>query len=470
MSKKAELTKNTVILFVGKLSTHLISFLLLPLYTFYLSPSGYGYVDLIVTYVSLVAPILTIQLEMASFRFLVDARNNKPKQVKIISNVLKIVLSIIVICFVVALIFSRFIKVDYFGLILLNVSVSMLFNLFLQFARGFGNNKSFAIASIISGLSMAAGAAILIAYLKLGVAGMLLSMAAANLLGLIYLFLSLKTYQYFDLRNFDKELNKELILYSAPLIPNGISWWIISVSDRAIVSIFVSVAANGIYAIANKYAAIFSSVFAIFNMSWTESVSLHIDSKDRDSFLSDTINASLKLFGSLAILLISFIPIVFSVLVNRQFAESYFYIPILIVAAFFNMLVSLYSAVYIAKKMTKQVANTSILAAVINIILNLVLIKFIGIYAAAISTLVSYFVMTLFRHYDIKKYVNVTYQKNLFVKLFGASLIVISLYYLNNIYLNIVNVIFAAAFTLFLNKSVLTKLINKVLSVEYFKK
>ena len=60
MNKKKELLKNTIIIFLGKACTQLISFLLLPLYTDYLSTADYGIVDLITTYVTLLVPIGTV--------------------------------------------------------------------------------------------------------------------------------------------------------------------------------------------------------------------------------------------------------------------------------------------------------------------------------------------------------------------------------------------------------------------------
>ena len=84
MSKKSELIKNTLILALGKVFTQLISFLLLPIYTIFLSPAEYGVVDLITTYMILSVPLITVQLEMAAFRFLVDARDNEYEKQRIL--------------------------------------------------------------------------------------------------------------------------------------------------------------------------------------------------------------------------------------------------------------------------------------------------------------------------------------------------------------------------------------------------
>ena len=86
MSKKKELAKNTIIILFGKICTQLISFLLLPLYTSYLITEDYGFVDLIMTYINLFVPIISLQLEAAVFRYLVDVRKDDTKTKEIITN------------------------------------------------------------------------------------------------------------------------------------------------------------------------------------------------------------------------------------------------------------------------------------------------------------------------------------------------------------------------------------------------
>ena len=84
--KKKQLLKNTLIIFFGKVSTQLISYFLLPLYTARLIKSEYGLVDIIQTYVTLFVPIITLELEMSVFRYLIDARGEEKDTKKLMSN------------------------------------------------------------------------------------------------------------------------------------------------------------------------------------------------------------------------------------------------------------------------------------------------------------------------------------------------------------------------------------------------
>lgn len=455
MNKKKELAKNTIIIFLGKVCTQLISFFLLPLYTGYLSTKQYGTVDLIQTYVRLLVPLITIELEMGVFRYLIDARGKEKDTKDVMSNNFTILFGSLFLFTVVYLIVTHFWKIDYRFLILLDVFICTITGNLLQVARGFGKTLDYSIACIITGAMTIVLNIILIVFCGMRVEGMVLSTALANGLGALYLFIRLKMYKYVKKDLVNVKLIKDMIKYAAPLVPNDISWWIVSVSDRSIISFVLGTAANGVYAISNKFPTLLSSVMGIFNMSWCESATLHIDSEDRDEFFSDICNTVVKLFTAIGVGLIACMPFIFPILVNSKYDEAFVYIPILVLGVVFNVAVSLYSSIYIAKKMTKQVAATSIIGAVINIVVNVLLIKVIGLYAAALSTMLAYFSMMIYRHFDLKKYLNIKYEKGLFIKTILIFTFAIILYYQRNMILNVVNLVVVCIYAFILNKDFL---------------
>lgn len=461
MKRYIELIKNTFILFIGKFSTQFISFLLLPLYTTYLTTSDYGLVDLVITYITLFVPIITIQQEMAVFRYLIDCRDDKQNIKKVINTSLHSINKLSIIFSILYLIIIPFIDIKFKYLILLNIIVTIYSNMLLQIARGLGKNTHYAISSFLTGIITLVSNILLIAVFNLGPKGMLISLALANFINIIYLVLALKLYKYISLKIKEKKLQKEMLKYSLPLVPNSISWWVINASDRTIISLVLGVAANGIYAIANKFGSIVSFFLSIFNMSWTESASLYIDDKDRDKYFSNIINATLTIISSLCLGIITCMPFIFPILIKETFKEAYLYIPILMIGALGNCLVSTYSAIYIAKKMTKQVAVTSLIAAIINIVINIVFIKYIGLYAASISTAIAYLSMAIYRHFDIRKYVKIKYQKNNLIGIISMFIISMILYYQNNFYLNIINLILVIIYVLIVNKKFILILKNQ---------
>ena len=197
MNKKKNLMKNTIIIFIGKLCTQLISFFLLPLYTSYLTTSDYGIVDLITTYVTLLVPLITMELEMSIFRFLVDARG-KDKDTKTLMSNNYYILSISLVLFsILYFIVCLFWKFDYQFIIWIDIVICLLSGNLLQVTRGFGRTLDFSISCIITGVMTIVSNLVLILGFNMGAPGMIISMAVANGLGALYLFIRLKLYKYF---------------------------------------------------------------------------------------------------------------------------------------------------------------------------------------------------------------------------------------------------------------------------------
>ena len=322
MNKKKELVKNTFIIFLGKFSTQFLTFFLLPLYTKFLDSSDYGTIDLIMTYVTLFVPIITIQYEMGTFRYLIDNRKNKTKQYEIIYNSLTFFLRLIVFCLMISIVISLFIDIKNFYLIIFCIISMMLSNLFMQIARGLGKNIDYSISCFFIGLMNIIFNIILIIPLKMGGTSILISSGISNLVGTLFLFVRLMLFKCIKREYKNKEVSRKILKYSWPLVPNTISWWLINASDRTIVTWLISSAANGIYSISTKFSAIISSILNIFNLSWTESASLHIDDDDRDEFFSGVNDQILRLMSSMCILLISFMPILFIIFINKKYIAA----------------------------------------------------------------------------------------------------------------------------------------------------
>lgn len=454
MNREKQLVKNTAIITIGKISTQLITFLLLPLYTSILSTEEYGIVDLLNTLVNFCLPIVTLQIEQAIFRYLIEARNQEKKEKEIITTSIFTVVLQIIIYVLIYCCFSMFINNDYKYFLLTNVIACIMSSIMLQIARGLGDNKRYAVGSFIIASLIIVFNVIFITLFRWGAYGMLLANLFSHLIGAIYLFIAEKIANKISYKLFDKDVLKKLLKYSIPLIPNAISWWILNASDRIIITYLISASATGILSLANKFPSVYMTAYNIFNMAWTESVALYIKDKDSEEYISKISNIIFNLFSSMALGIIAIIPFVFNIFINEKFKDSYYLIPILMVAAIFNMLIGLISVIYVAKKDTKAIAKTSFLTAIINIIIDLSLVNFIGVYAATISTLIAYMLMAIYRYYDVsKKYVKIKLNnKNLSVILI-IGIIVILAYYTNVLFINVISLIICIIGIIALNKN-----------------
>lgn len=454
-NKSKELVKNTAIISFGKMCTQMISFLLMPFYTAVLTTQEYGIVDLIVTYGQLLLPVFTLQMEQALFRFLIDSRNNEDRKEKVISDILSLTFFMAFILSGVFVIVSFLVRIQYTFYLLGNLWACLFITMFLQIARGLGNNKVFALGSFLSAAGQVLLNIVFVLGLKMGAGGMILAMIIAQLATSVFLAYQLKLSKYFHFRISEWGSLKAYISYSAPLIPNAISWWILNASDRSIILKFLGVGINGIYSAANKFSGIYTTLFNIFNLSWTESVALYLKGENAGKEYTKLQNKIIGLCITTAAGIIYIMPFAFDVLVNKKFADAYYQIPILVMGAFFSSMVGLGSAYYIADKKTAVIARTTIFGAICNISINLALITKVGLYAASISTVVAYFILFIVRTIHIKKAYGVSYN----IKLLASGVILMLLgygtYFIDKTFVYVVAFIVFCVYAFMVNWSVI---------------
>lgn len=453
MGRNKELAKNTIIIAVGKICTQFITFFLLPVYTHYLSTSEYGTVDMIITCTGLITPILSLQMERAVFRYLVDARNDRVKQDEIISTALCSVVPSILFVLALVPIVSWGFHLEHALLIGLIAISAIMSNIFLQIPRGLGKNVHYSIGSMIIGILNAVISIVATVFLHMGITGVLLANILAHSVGILYVTVAMRLYQQINISARSRRTLKELLRFSIPMIPNDISYWIISVSDRVLIYLLLGNAFNGIYATSVKFSTFLVSFYNIFNMSWMETVSVHGKDSDAGKYLSDTFNTIFKLFASICVVAIAILPFAFSIIIGADFAASYIYIPVLIFGAFLNIIVGMLSSLYIGFKKTKELAKTTALAAAINIIVNILLIHKLGIWAAVISTVAAYFTVAVYRIVDIQEIIKIKIRKTSILVISVMFFAVISLYYTDSFLLKIIGLTFAIISSLVSNVS-----------------
>lgn len=462
MSRQKDLARNTAILTVGKVCTQCISFFLLPLYTAILSAEDYGTFDLFVTYATLLLPLINWQLDQGLFRFMLDYRGNKDEQKKLFSTLLlsstvqNIIYVVLFICI------EPFLKIENAYFLLLYIVLQVYNALFLQFVRGLGYSIKYTIASFISASATTVLNVIALVFLRMGLQGLFVSTLIAQLLTLVYLVISSRSWEYFSLKNARIGTFKRVGTYSIPLIPNNLAWWVVNASDRTIISHFLGTAANGIYSVANKFPNVFINFYNILNLSWTETVSLHYNDEDRDEFLTDTMTSLVKLFVAACLGIVACMPFVFPIMVNAKYSAAYNQILILMYAMLFRVLVGLYSCVYVAQKNAKKIAYTSISAAIINITVNLLLINKIQVFAASLSTLIAFLSMFVVRYIDVNKAVHMRIKKPIAIGSILLSIMLVGTYYCNNKVIQFVALCITALYAVVTNMDLLKSGVNLV--------
>lgn len=461
-SRGRALAKNTVIIAVGKICTQFLNFFLLPLYTAILSKEEYGSVDLLNTYVSLLLPIVTLQVEQGVFRFLVDARGKEKRVREVISVSLAFVTTSCFLLSILFVIFRKRIESEYILYLLLNLVVIAVSGMFLQVARGLGKMVSYALGSFLSGAVTVILNIVFLVCMHQGVVGMLRAIFLGNLVCIVYLMFSTGIVKYFSLREIRVSALKEILKYSAPLVPNTLAWWAISASDRTIVSLYMNVGYNGILTVAHKFSSIYMTIYNVFNYAWTEAAVVNSSETQGVAFLDKMINTAFDFFASMCIGVISCVALAFPFLINASYNEAYVYVPFFMLASFFNVLTSMYGALYIAQKRTKQIAVTTVIIGIINVLVNISLVSSIGLWASAISSVVAYGAIMIYRARDCYKSMGVKVKCKKILTAAIMYCVTVFFYLKNHMVTNIISLAIAIAYAYIANKELIHTLLKNV--------
>lgn len=441
MSKTSQLIKNTVIIGIGTLSTKVLTFLLLPLYTTVLAPDDYGIIDVLITVSSLLIPFATMEMNSGVFRFLIEkSKDSTDSQIlrgrsAVVSTCATVEGIGLILTVVASGIVNLFFSIPHYPYFIIYVVSMAIAKLCLDTCRGFGHNTVYSVANFIITLVSLVSNIVLILGLGWPGKSILLASVMGNLSGSLFIVIKEKLWRFVRYKYVSKEEAKPIIKYTLPLIPNTVSWWVVSASDRLIILAFLGATANGIYAAAHKIPGIYTTVFTVFSLAWTESVARNIEDKE---FITKTIKKSIHVMVYMLLALMIGTSIFFDFLIGPNYADAYWHIFILLIAVFFSSTSSLYGGIFSGYMDSKVIATTTVSGAILNILINISLVKFIGLYAASISTTIAYIVISFIRKNRIRKWVDLNNfrRKDAFTTIL-LTVIVIFGYYLRNRIVNI---------------------------------
>ena len=445
--------KNTFIIAIGKFSTQVISYLLLPLYTSILTTSEYGIFDFLVTACIFVIPFITLLMEESMFRFLIDEDNDDGKK-KVMSNAcIYSIISTIIWCILLFIVLSLF-KYRYTFVFILYIISCIFITLTNSITRGLSKLKLYALSNFILSVITIVLNVLFIAKFKFGVNGLLYSTIIANVITSIFIFFKLKIYKFIKFKLVNKKDLSKMVKYSYPLVPNSIGWSIINISDRIIVTFVLGSSENGIYAMANKFPNIMNTFSGFFFTAFKENASKVIKKKDYEDYYNNILNIVHNSFITISLFLITVIPFVFNIFIKKGYVDAYDYIPILVIALYYGNMSGFYGSLFVAFKETKIIGTSTIVGAILNIIINIALIKFIGLYAAVISTLLSNYIVTIIRKEKLKKYMHLENIDNYYFSIL-MLILVTCMYYMKTTLFNVVALLITIIYSLIANKDLI---------------
>lgn len=396
--KIKDLSKSTAVFTIGSFSTSIISFLLVPLYTYILSTSEYGTLDIVNTTVQLLIPVLTLNIQDSVLRFSLD-KEYKKKDVIRVGLFINIIGDIVLGC--VLLIVSM--------LHLISFPANYTFFLYISYVSGALNKSlimylkakdkvvNLTVWGIISTLINCSFNLILLLVVKMGVNGYMISFVSGTIIADVGMMATAGVCTDIKTSKANPSLRKAMLAYGIPLVLNSIAWWINNASDRYILTLFCGESVNGIYSVSYKIPSILAVVQTIFYNAWSVSAITEYDKDDTDGFMGNVYSAySYASFVGCSIIML-FNILVAKILYANDFFQAWVFVPVLLVGTVFNGLGHFHGSIFTARKLTKEIAFTTLFGAAANILLNFVLIPQYGALGAAIATMIGYFGVWMIR-------------------------------------------------------------------------
>lgn len=463
MKKREEsFIKNAIVLAFGTFFPKFASFVSLPILTACLTREEYGTYDLVVVLVSLFLPIITLQIHTAAFRFLIDCRDSSHEKECVITNIFAFTIPVSLLALVVLFLVLHDYSYTVRFLICAYFFFDVMANSARQVARGLSLNTVYSTSASISAFGQILFVLVFVLWLKKGLVGCMAALIASEVLSTVFLMLRAGIYKYLRVSSVDGEEIKRLLAYSWPMVPNALSMWVMQVSDRLVVSFFLGVASNAIYAVANKLPSIMTLAQTSIVQAWQENASQAANDKDVGRYYSKTFNMVLGFAAGLLSLLISLSPLLFKILVKGNYDEAYTQLPILFMSMLFFSMASFLGGIYVAFYKTKSIGITTVIAAALNLLIDVSLIRYIGLYAASLSTLLSYIFLFTYRMLGVKKFVNIVYDIRRIAFICVVLILQCIIFWVDVLPLNMANFAISIVFSLMWNKTLVKSLLDKL--------
>ena len=434
---KYNLAKNSFLYSIGIIVPQAAAFFLLPLYLNYLSPSDYGILNSIQVISSALTIIYTLSIDKAVYRLYFDYKNVKSKKDFLGTVFISIsVISILITSFIYLfpeILGSIYSNISFYPYISLGVIGSFLAT-FIILPRSIFLVKEKANYYIILTISefflRNLFIVVFVVFLSKGVEGYLHGQILGSLI--LFPFLIYITFRQINFI-FIRQHIIAALKYSIPMLPTFISVWIISSIDIVFIERYFDVFEVGIYSLGYKIAMsvtiISSALYKAYSPYYFKLATTGIKSIVLTE-LKNTNTIYLILIIFTASLIALFSKEIIFIFFDEQYYDAYKIVMIVSIAFAISSFGGIFNLAIYQEKKTIFLMYINLFSALINIILNFLLIPFIGVLGAAIATMITYLVTSLSSFYYAKKCFYASFDSKIVIIIILA-IISINLFFLN---------------------------------------
>ena len=177
---------------------------------------------------------------------------------------------------------------------------------------------------------------------------------------------------------------------SVPLIANQFATQILNNSGRVMIGWFVDNSAVGIYGTLSSVSTVSAIVWSAINSSFIPFLYRNIDDSEGKKRVRSLASILLLTYAAVCVLMTFLAPEVVKIIATDEYMAAIYIMPPISAAIFQNAISNMYANVLLYHKKSSYIMIASICGAVLNIVLNAVLIPLFGYQAAAYSMLIAF--------------------------------------------------------------------------------
>lgn len=404
MSTK-KLLANSGIYTVVSILQKCIGFFLLPIYTSYMDKTQYGITGVVLGFVNLLAVFYMLALNGAISRFYFDFKEDKGKLKEFWGTCTLFVILNSVFLSIIIFLFHQFILMPfvknvsfypYFAIAIVSITLNPIYNIFQSTLQAEQNGKQYGLNNLSYFTINLLLSILFVVGFDFKAMGVLLALAVTDTIFFIYTLISF--IPRIKLR-INKGYLKQALAYSLPIIPHSLAGWMISMLDRLFLAGMKSLEDSGVYNLAYQFGNIMNIITIAVNQAYVPWFfdKMNHGEEGRRSIIKFT-EYAVVVYGLIAMLITLFGQEVISIMVSRNFnfGEGWKVVPLITFAFVFNGIYYFFvNPLFYNKKGTKFVSIGTFFSAIMNAILNYLLIPKFGTIGSATATLISMFMASI---------------------------------------------------------------------------
>lgn len=396
---------------IGNLGSKFINTILFPIFSFYILPNQMGLYDLSIVIIYLLIPVFTMNTRESAIRFLLDPLFANEKD-SVIKYTIKNILNGIFYSSILIIIIQLIHPIPYFSWVFATFICILIYEIVVQIARGIGETKLFVVSGILNTFLTACISILLVVFFKMDIRAVFLANIIARIICIVLIDFKIHYIQsMIRTKGIKSSIDKSMLKYALPLLPNFIMFWIIENLSRLFINKYLGIEQNGLYAIVIKFSSILLTFSYIFYQTWQELAIKYYHSEDRNHFFTRVFNQYF-LGLSLAVMIIGFgTKSIYPYIVDKNYHEGVAYIYPLLVSVVFYALAFFLDMSYQCSKLSKKALPSIISTAILSVLLNFIFIKPFGMMGITYALIISYVFLATFRLIDSRKIIPIKIEK-----------------------------------------------------------